>query len=42
LAAAGIVNEAPSGLQVASKLTGKQKTLLDKLGYNNWRKLTQK
>ncbi len=45
LAAAGIVNEAVpprTSLQVASKLTGKQKTLLDKLGYNNWRKLTQK
>jgi hypothetical protein len=39
------VNEAVpprTSLQVASKLTGKQKTLLDKLGYNNWRKLTQK
>ncbi|MGI9035984.1 MAG: hypothetical protein ACR2GD_08095 [Pyrinomonadaceae bacterium] len=26
-------------LQVASKLDGRQKDLLDKLGYNNWRKL---
>ncbi|MFL6375441.1 MAG: hypothetical protein ACJ73D_12295, partial [Pyrinomonadaceae bacterium] len=29
-------------LSVAVKLNGRQKTLLDKLGYNNWRKLAPK
>ena len=29
-------------LAVGDKLTGRQKTLLDKLGYNNWRKLAPK
>lgn len=29
-------------LSVKSKLSGRQKDLLDKLGYNNWRKLVQK
>ena len=29
------------GLRIKPKLTGKQKALLDKLGYNNWRKLTR-
>jgi hypothetical protein len=27
-------------LRVIEKPSGKQKTLLDKLGYNNWRKLS--
>ncbi len=29
-------------LRVKTKLSGSQKALLDKLGYNNWRKLTRK
>jgi hypothetical protein len=29
-----------TALRVKQKLSGKQKTLLDKLGYNNWRKLS--
>ena len=33
--------EAKNGLTVASKLSGKQKDLLDALGYNNWRKLSK-
>ena len=28
-------------LRVTSKSSGRQKDLLDKLGYNNWRKLSQ-
>ena len=43
LAAAGIqdVDAGPlTNLRVKEKLNGKQKALLDKLGYNNWRKLT--
>lgn len=31
-----------NGLRVAAKLSGRQKTILDKLGYNSWRKLPQK
>ena len=31
--------EAKNGLSVMAKLSGKQKDLLDGLGYNNWRKL---
>ena len=43
LAVAGIsdVDAGPSTtLKVNEKLSGRQKTLLDKLGYNNWRKLS--
>jgi hypothetical protein len=32
----------PSRLAVKSKLKGRQKDLLNELGYNNWRKLSQK
>lgn len=32
----------PTKLSVKSKLTGRQKDLLDELGYNNWRKIIQK
>jgi predicted metalloprotease with PDZ domain len=45
LAAAGIENEpgnTRTNLRVMPKLNGRQKALLDKLGYNNWRKLTRK
>ncbi len=45
IAEAGLEKEASAAvtrLRVASSLTGKQKTLLDKLGYNSWRKLTKK
>jgi predicted metalloprotease with PDZ domain len=38
LAYAGL-EAGPDGLMVAAKLSGRQKDLLDKLGYNNWRKL---
>jgi hypothetical protein len=31
-----------SRLRIKSKLSGRQKILLDKLGYNNWRKLSRK
>jgi len=31
-----------NGLAVLPKLSGKQKDLLDALGYNNWRKLSPK
>ena len=31
-----------SRLRIKSKLNGRQKPLLDKLGYNNWRKLSRK
>ena len=43
LAAAGIEDSDPgilTSLRVKAKLNGRQKTLLDKLGYNNWRKMT--
>ena len=43
LAAAGIEDADPgplTTLRVSGKLSGRQKTLLDKLGYNNWRKLS--
>ena len=42
---AGIENESANSstkLRVKAKLNGVQKALLDKLGYNNWRKLTRK
>jgi hypothetical protein len=42
---AGLENEpGPNrrNLRIKPKLSGRQKALLDKLGYNNWRKLTQK
>lgn len=45
LQSAGIENEpgdSRTNLRVAPKLNGRQKALLDKLGYNNWRKLTRK
>lgn len=44
LAAAGIESNDEKGrttLSVRSKLNGRQKALLDKLGYNNWRKLSR-
>jgi hypothetical protein len=44
LAAAGIDSLDENGhttLKVRSKLNGRQKALLDKLGYNNWRKLSR-
>jgi hypothetical protein len=40
---AGIEDSDPgplTNLRVKEKLTGRQRALLDKLGYNNWRKLT--
>lgn len=43
--AAGLENEpgtSRTSLRIKPKLTGRQKALLDKLGYNNWRKLTRK
>ncbi|MFM9903298.1 MAG: hypothetical protein ACKVQJ_01870 [Pyrinomonadaceae bacterium] len=43
LAAAGIeavAQNSVTSLRVAAKPSGRQKDLLDKLGYNNWRKLT--
>ena len=43
LASAGIEDSDAgilTNLRVKEKLTGRQKALLDKLGYNNWRKLT--
>jgi hypothetical protein len=45
LAAAGIQTPdtaAKTGLSLLPKLNGRQKVLLDKLGYNNWRKLSPK
>ncbi|HKP70715.1 MAG TPA: hypothetical protein VJV05_15615 [Pyrinomonadaceae bacterium] len=42
IAVAGIADTDPgliTTLKVIEKLNGRQKTLLDKLGYNNWRKL---
>lgn len=45
LLAAGIRppdSDAKTGLSVVPKPTGRQKTLLNKLGYNNWRKLSYK
>ena len=44
LATAGIEDIDPgviTSLRVREKVSGRQKTLLDKLGYNNWRKLPQ-
>jgi predicted metalloprotease with PDZ domain len=42
LSAAGIQPpDGKAGLSVAAKLNGRQKALLDKLGYNNWRKLSR-
>jgi len=43
LAAAGIEDSDPgplTTLRVKEKLKGGQKAMLDKLGYNNWRKLS--
>jgi hypothetical protein len=45
LATAGLQSETTSGvtaLKAVPKLSGSQKRLLDKLGYNNWRKLSSK
>lgn len=45
LQAAGIENEPDvlrTSLRVKEKLSGRQKALLDKLGYNSWRKLSRK
>lgn len=45
LESAGIENEpgnSQTNLRVKAKLSRRQKALLDKLGYNNWRKLTRK
>ena len=45
LEAVGITNESVSAqvnLRLKAKLNGNQRMLLDKLGYNNWRKLTRK
>jgi hypothetical protein len=39
LALAGLENK--NGLRVLPKLTGRQKDLLDALGYNNWRRLSR-
>jgi predicted metalloprotease with PDZ domain len=36
---AGLVADAGNKLSVSPKLSGKQRDLLDKMGYNNWRKL---
>ena len=44
LTAAGIEDGDPgpaTALRVKAKLNGRQKTVLDKLGYNNWRKLSR-
>jgi hypothetical protein len=44
LAAAGIEDSDPglvTTLRVIEKLEGRQKAMLDKLGYNNWRKLSR-
>lgn len=35
------LESAPSGLVVTPKPTGSQRAMLDKLGYNNWRKLSR-
>jgi len=35
----GLVVDAANKLSVSPKLSGKQRDLLDKMGYNNWRKL---
>lgn len=37
-----IVSDSPTALKVTEKPSGRQKDLLDKLGYNQWRKLLQK
>jgi uncharacterized ubiquitin-like protein YukD len=44
LESVGIEEEEKSSikLNVKTKLSGKQKDLLDKLGYNNWRKISEK
>ena len=45
LKAAGLVQEgenAATKLKVVNKPTGRQKDLLNELGYNNWRKLSRK
>jgi hypothetical protein len=45
LKAAGIVaieRDQVTKLQVTAKQAGRQRDLLDKLGYNNWRKLSSK
>jgi len=45
LNAAGIESgpgDRPTRLSVSSKLSGRQKDILDKLGYNNWRKISGK
>lgn len=45
LEAAGLENDPSTSrvrLRVKARLTGRQKAVLDKLGYNNWRRLTQK
>jgi hypothetical protein len=39
LQAAGLGADANGRLTVSTHLSGGQKDLLDKLGYNNWRKL---
>lgn len=42
---AGLENDpatSRTNLRIKTKLSGRQKALLDKLGYNNWRKLTRK
>jgi len=36
------LNAHTTNLKVTAKPTGRQKDLLDKLGYNNWRKLSSK
>ncbi|MEO8648585.1 MAG: hypothetical protein ABI539_05405 [Acidobacteriota bacterium] len=43
LTASGLEESGPAGrgvLKVSDKLSGKQKEMLDKLGYNNWRKIS--
>jgi hypothetical protein len=39
VSSAGLVADAENKLAVSPKLSGKQRDLLDRLGYNNWRKL---
>jgi predicted metalloprotease with PDZ domain len=41
LDAAGLETADNSTLKVKAKLNGRQKDLLDELGYNNWRKLSR-
>jgi predicted metalloprotease with PDZ domain len=40
--AAGLEHGPGIPLRVRARISGRQKALLDKLGYNNWRKLTRK